>query len=524
WRDLQWPLALPRKFPLWRPLKKGVQSSRNSATPNREMAKVPLEPLEALGMVPCSRRRSVSMDRGGHKPDWSNSQWSKDWKGNTGSSYDNDEVKEMQKVISMMQRLVLRHEDSINLLKLDFSFVAHMRLNIPVSVVHMLYVAADGWRKLKAQEPQKLDRPMRTSLFVCFFAELKTRIQALDSRPADVDKMAELGWLVKGAPVTWQYLKWDAATQRHVIDTAKPPLPNTEILEHVDTLLANVVTTNRLARFHPTRPLADGMQGESIVFLIQVGNLGDACVSIRSSLKALCYNAVMLAVISPRRTNMPPQKRQRRAPTEAVQPYEGEGASGTLEDSMDLDCLLEEVECQWSPDVSGVATGAMEAPARTLGGIFMVGSCPLTSYEQDLRYACARQQVYLIRNVSLSGLCVPSECKAEALACGMVSSGQATWGQLQRLLSFLPEDNRIRWNQEPNVSNVSMQRPKRFTIGAWNFGNMAGVMRSSMQFPWTARALAGVISTFNEELRFSTCHALTLELGHLPSMLSAALM
>ena len=202
---------------------------------------------------------------------------------------------------------------------------------------------------------------------------------------------------------------------------------------------------------------------------------------------------------------MPPQKRQRRAPTEAVQPYEGEGASGTLEDSMDLDCLLEEVECQWSPDVSGVATGAMEAPARTLGGIFMVGSCLLTSYEQDLRYAYARQQVYLIRNVSLSGLCVPSECKAEALACGMVSSGQATWGQLQRLLSFLPEDNRIRWNQEPNVSNVSMQRPKRFTIGAWNFGNMAGVMRSSMQFPWTARALAGVISTFNEELRFSTC-------------------
>ena len=232
----------------------------------------------------------------GRKQDWAREQWSKEWKGNAGSSSDNDEIKEMQKAISMMQRLALRHEDSINLLKLEFSFVAHMRLNIPASVVHMLYVAADGWRKLKAQEPHKLDRPMRTSLFVCFFAELKTRIQALDSRQADVDKMAELGWLVKGVPVTWQFLKWDGASQRNVIDTAKPPLTNAEILEHIDILLANAVTTNSLARFHPTRPLADGMQGESIVFLIQVGNLGDACVSIRSSLKALCYNAVLQLV------------------------------------------------------------------------------------------------------------------------------------------------------------------------------------------------------------------------------------
>ncbi|CAE7330741.1 unnamed protein product, partial [Symbiodinium microadriaticum] len=201
------------------------------------------------------------------------------------------------------QRLALRHEDSINLMKLEFSFVAHMRLNIPASVVHMLYVAADGWRKLKAQEPQKLDRPMRTSLFVCFFAELKTRIQALDKRQDDVDKMAELGWLVKGVPVTWQFLKWDGATQRNVIDTTKPPLTNAEVLEHIDVLLANAVATNSLARFHPTRPLAEGMQGESIVFLIQVGNFGDACISIRSSLKALCHNAVLQLVATQLKTD-----------------------------------------------------------------------------------------------------------------------------------------------------------------------------------------------------------------------------
>ena len=38
------------------------------------------------------------------------------------------------------------------------------------------------------------------------------------------------------------------------------------------------------------------MQGESIVFLIQVGNFGDASLSIRASLKALSYNAVLQLV------------------------------------------------------------------------------------------------------------------------------------------------------------------------------------------------------------------------------------
>ena len=45
-----------------------------------------------------------------------------------------------------------------------------------------------------------------------FWAELKSRIQALDANPGDVDKLAELaelGWVVKGPPLTWHFLKWD---------------------------------------------------------------------------------------------------------------------------------------------------------------------------------------------------------------------------------------------------------------------------------------------------------------------------
>ena len=178
---------------------------------------------------------------------------------------------------------MLRHEDSINLLKLEYSFVAHMKIGMPASVVAMLYVAADGWRKLKANEPEKLDRPMRTSLFVCFFAEFKARLTGLEEKPDDVAKMAQLGWLTPGPPLTWQFLKWDPVAQRSVVDSSKPPLTSSEVLEHVDTLLANVVATNSLARFHPTRPLTGDMQGDNVVFLIQVGNVTDS--SAQSSRK-----------------------------------------------------------------------------------------------------------------------------------------------------------------------------------------------------------------------------------------------
>ena len=237
------------------------------------------------------KRQQAGWSRQGGRKD----SWFGDW-GNDVDSNSNAEIREIQKVIGMMQRLVLRHEDSINLLKLEYSFVAHMRLNVPSSVAAMLYVAADGWRKLKASDPAKLDRPMRTSLFVCFFVELKERLKGLESRPEDVEKMAQMGWLVSGTPRTWQFLKWDAAAQRTVVDPSKPPLTQEEVVEHVDSLLSNVVASNSLARFHPTRPLAEDMQGESIAFLVQVGNMGEPAMTLRRSLKALCYNAALQLV------------------------------------------------------------------------------------------------------------------------------------------------------------------------------------------------------------------------------------
>ncbi|CAE7427449.1 L96 [Symbiodinium sp. CCMP2592] len=226
--------------------------------------------------------------------DWFNA-WGRDGADGFGGS--SAELREMRKVIGMMQKLILRHEDSINILKLEYSFVAHMRLNVPSGVATTLYVAADGWRKLKASEPTKLDRPMRTSLFVCFLAELKSRLTGLDERPDDAARMEQMGWIATGPPRAWHFLKWDGAAQRTVVDQSKPALTQAEVLEHIDILLKCAVVGNALTRFHPTRPLAEDMQGESLAFLVQVGTMGEASLSMRLSLKALCHNAALQLVI-----------------------------------------------------------------------------------------------------------------------------------------------------------------------------------------------------------------------------------
>ena len=95
----------------------------------------------------------------------------------------------------------------------------------------------------------------------------------------------------------------------------------------------------------------------------------------------------------------------------------------------------------------------------------------INSYEADLKYAYASQQVYLICDVNVRGLHVPGQDRAEVLAFGMIANGQASWDQLQRLMTMLPADPKVRWAPTENSSAHEIP-PKRFTVGVelWQYG------------------------------------------------------
>ena len=92
------------------------------------------------------------------------------------------------------------------------------------------------------------------------------------------------------------------------------------------------------------------------------------------------------------------------------------------------ECSESEASIDW--ELCTHETGQARPPSPCLGGVFLVGALPINSYEEDLQYDYFRRGIYLVRGVSFEGLCVPGICSCEALAFGMISSGQATWDQL----------------------------------------------------------------------------------------------
>ena len=134
-------------------------------------------------------------------------------------------------------------------------------------------------------------------------------------------------------------------------------------------------------------------------------------------------------------------------------------------------------------DAASYALHMPQAAPDVYHGIYVAGSKPMSDTERDLRYEFFSLRIYLIRSVNLEGLAMP-DCRVEALALSMISTGQAPWHQLQRLTSLLPCDARLRW---PQSSRHGMNQLHRVMTGAYNRGPMAGLHRISTLFPWSSR-------------------------------------
>ena len=107
---------------------------------------------------------------------------------------------------------------------------------------------------------------------------------------------------------------------------------------------------------------------------------------------------------------MPPLRKKQRYSLSSTDRH-CDGSDYAVVDDVDCDSESEEVVCQGVSTASGSEPGG--SVPLVVGGVFMVGAQPPTSYELDLRYEYARQHVYLLRNVRVGDLQVPTHCKAE---------------------------------------------------------------------------------------------------------------
>ena len=174
------------------------------------------------GAQPQQRAHNYGRWGGG---DWGNQSW------NGGG---NDELKALRQMVQQLAKLVLRHEDSVNLWRAESSYVLFVRTGIPSSLVPSLFAAKAEWKPLKDEQPDKVRRPMRNVLFSCLVREMHDRLVKLKGDKARRASMEKLGWL-KGDE--FQRLRWDPQSRKHVHDAEGSAISYEDVLTILQALM-----------------------------------------------------------------------------------------------------------------------------------------------------------------------------------------------------------------------------------------------------------------------------------------------
>ncbi|CAE7876031.1 unnamed protein product, partial [Symbiodinium necroappetens] len=144
------------------------------------------------------------------------------------------ELEAVKAAIAQMQRLILRHEDAINLQRIETSYVAHMRISTPEAIVAGVYRAASGWKQAKETNPDSLNKPLRATLITCVFLDLRTRVANLT--PDQATKLKDLQWY-EDSTTTWHYVKWTAGQKKLVRDEEREGINTADVLKVLGDIL-----------------------------------------------------------------------------------------------------------------------------------------------------------------------------------------------------------------------------------------------------------------------------------------------
>ena len=193
------------------------------------------------------------------------------------------------------RQAMLRHEDAINCLRKEFSWVIFLKTSVPSSVVPALAQARVGWNDTKLKNPSSLTKPMRGTLFVCLFSEMLARMVAHRTDTKLQEDMEKLRWY-SVADQTWTYMAWNAETKQLCPDSSRKPLSADDAVARVQSILRYASEPETISRFHPTRPLVPDMKGDAVTMILQAGLRTPSALAIHEDFRILSGSAVGLLV------------------------------------------------------------------------------------------------------------------------------------------------------------------------------------------------------------------------------------
>ncbi|CAE7258436.1 Pol [Symbiodinium sp. CCMP2592] len=167
-------------------------------------------------------------------------------------------VAQLRNEVQMLQKIVLRHEDALGLMRQEVAFIIHFRIGVDASLVNDIYKSQLGWRELRKNQPAKITTTLRNTLMECVFKVLLHRIQKLEDpdQQAVRDRLTKAGWL------------------------DSRPQPHSEVKAALTSLLEGVKKPDSVTKFHPLRPVTNSMSGESVAFALQYPFRGELARSL----------------------------------------------------------------------------------------------------------------------------------------------------------------------------------------------------------------------------------------------------
>ena len=102
-------------------------------------------------------------------------------KGGTGKGAKKEASKmDVNEAVQLMAAVTLQLVDQSNRIQLDTGFLMTMKNEAgPENMLPIMYRVWAQWKKLQAEEPAKLERPLRCSMMIALLTEVKTRAQKL---------------------------------------------------------------------------------------------------------------------------------------------------------------------------------------------------------------------------------------------------------------------------------------------------------------------------------------------------------
>ena len=201
------------------------------------------------------------------------------------------DIEQLRHRVSQLERLVIRHEDALNLMRQEVSFIIHFRVGVDSSLVPSIYRAQLGWRELRKSSPDKLDAPLRNVLMNCVVKEFQKRLQQLEEPTSQEtrDGLAKAGYLdASVTPWRWRYLQWDPTKRVQVVNNMRGHITHLTVKESLATLAEGLKQTDSLTRFHPLRKLTESMAGDSIGFALQFPFQGELARNMYCAVLELC--------------------------------------------------------------------------------------------------------------------------------------------------------------------------------------------------------------------------------------------